>query len=153
MITSSETEDKCCTGEPVQSRIWLQVDGQDLLHTDWDILQEGRCLNDRHINYAQKLLKLQFQCLEGINLTLFQSKVQKSKIKEGLQEIHCKKRDHWVVASNLACETNEAMVFDLSFDSVGDETESVIKKIMGKLKYPCRKCKSKADQTTVVFSL
>ena len=78
---SSENEEQCCPGEPVQ--IWLQVDGQHLLHSDCDILQEGRCLNDKHINYAQKLLKLQFSCLEGLNLTLYQNKEQKSKKKKG----------------------------------------------------------------------
>ena len=77
-IKSSETEKERCPGEPVESRIWLHVDGQHLLYSDWDILQEGGHLNDRHINYAQKLLKLLFPCLEGLNLTLYQSKEQKS---------------------------------------------------------------------------
>ena len=33
------------------------------------------------------------------------------------------------LGDDLACETNEAMVFDSSFDSVDNETKSVIKNI------------------------
>ena len=34
-----------------------------------------------------------------------------------------------MVTSNLACETNKAMIFVSSFDSVNSETESVIKNL------------------------
>ena len=46
---SLENGEQCCPGEPVQ--IWLQVDGQHLLHSDCDILQEGGHLNDKHITF------------------------------------------------------------------------------------------------------
>jgi hypothetical protein len=123
LVVSSDTED--CPGEPLSSTIWQQVDGHHLFYSDRDILQEGRRLNDRHINYAQKLLKLQFPCIEGLNLTLYQHKKQE-KIKEGLQVIHCKERDHWVLASNLACDSNEVVVYDSLFESVDQETEDVL---------------------------
>ena len=153
MIASLETEEKCCPDECVQSRIWLQVDGQDLLHNDRDILQEGKCLNDRRINYAQKRLKMQFPCLEGLNLTLYPTKAQKSKTK-GLQVIHCKKRDRWVMTLPVKQMRQWFLTRPLIPLTMKQRVSSrIFLKMMGKSKYPCRKCKSRADQMTVVFSL
>ena len=52
---------------------WVQH-GDILLNTeDKAGFISGQQLNDEHINFAQKLLKAQFPCLNGLRSTLLQS--------------------------------------------------------------------------------
>ena len=70
--------------------LWLEIERSRLFLSDKDILiQDGGRLNDQHIDFAQKLLKLQFPCVDGFRLTLQQKKKQ-TKIGEGVQIIHCR---------------------------------------------------------------
>ena len=65
-------------------------------------------LSDIAINYAQELLKIQFQELNGLHSTLLQErKVELSEVKNKLQIIHCSKRNHWTVASTVNCKLEE----------------------------------------------
>ena len=56
-------------------------------------------LEDQHINFAQKLLAIQFLSMEGFHNTLLQTKIPSRKINIGLQVIH--DRDHWILASTV----------------------------------------------------
>ena len=78
---------------------WLQLDGALLSNTDREIVCNGGWLNDKHINYAQSLLKKQFPHLHGWRKTLLLRQEQK-KIKKGVQII-LTHGNHWMVVSNV----------------------------------------------------
>ena len=63
---------------------WLQLVGTVLSHAAREILCKGRWLNDKHINYAQSLLKKQFPHLDEWKNTLLlykkQEKIKRSTI-------------------------------------------------------------------------
>ena len=65
----------------------------------------GRKLSDRHIIFAQDLLKSQFENINGLECTLTQSKtsvpvLSEDAIKNKLQVFH-DRHDHWIAASNV----------------------------------------------------
>lgn len=55
---------------------WVQCQDIVLSKVDRDIISNGQKLTDRHINYAQRLLKTQFPLLNGLKLSLCQMKEQ-----------------------------------------------------------------------------
>ena len=81
---------------------WLKLDSAMLKQSNKRLQQIGERLNDHHIKYAQAILKKQFPCLEGLQLTLLQEKNQ-DKIQNGIQIIFCQSRQNWVVASTIVC--------------------------------------------------
>lgn len=116
--------------KPIGDRIWLELHGCHMLNSDRDTLMHNRRrLNDRHVNFAQKLLKLQFPCMDGLRLTLQQKKKQ-VKIVEGVQVMHCH-GDHWIVVSSVGCVENEVHIFDSVYSAVNDDTRSVIHNLFG----------------------
>lgn len=115
-------------GDPSEA-IWLEFESSRLTLSDRVVLRDGGRLNDRHVNFAQKLLKMQFPCVDGFRLTLQQSKEQ-PKIGEGIQIIHCR-GDHWVVAASLGCKEDEVYVFDSVYGTVDDDTRSIILNLFG----------------------
>ena len=69
-------------------RIWLKFDGVSLTELYKQELANGNKLNDRHINYAQKLLHNQFPKVGGLGHTLLQNRRPTKKIQCGLQIIY-----------------------------------------------------------------
>ena len=69
--------------EEALEETWLKLDKVILKDCDKTVIQNGQRLNDRHINFAQVMLRRQFPHLEGLKLTLLQEKSQK-KIQNGL---------------------------------------------------------------------
>ena len=80
-------------------------------------------LNDRHINYAQAMMKYQFS-LEGLQCTLFQNSRQPPC--NELQIIHSQ-GNHWIVASTLLSKRGYVNVYDSLYDSVDEDTQKTIK--------------------------
>ena len=110
--------------EQGDSDTWVQFNGIVLSQLDKDQLREGRWLNDKHINYAQSLLKKQFPHIDGWRETLLIHRKQE-KIKQGVQIIHtC--GNHWIVASTLGSSTSDIQIFDSLYSSVDKETQSII---------------------------
>ena len=104
---------------------WLQLEsGLTLTHADQEILHNGGWLNDKHINYAQSLLKKQFPHIDGWKNTLLLHREQR-KIKNGVQIIHTH-GNHWMVASNVRHGESEIEVFDSLYASILKETRSTI---------------------------
>ena len=83
---------------------WLQIEKCILTVSDKSLLVEGKRLNDHHINFAQCLLRRQFESLPGLRFTLLQAKKQQIKIADGIQIIYLSNRLHWCVTSNMGCE-------------------------------------------------
>ena len=55
---------------------WLHMDGLVLSQLEKELLRDGKWLNDKHINFAQALLKKQFPSIDGWKLTLQQEKAE-----------------------------------------------------------------------------
>ena len=72
------------------SEVWLSYCGYRLTLLDKTKLTDGSMLHDNHINFAQTILKNQFQVAEGLCSSLYQFKQKPadSKIKHGLQIVH-----------------------------------------------------------------
>ena len=89
----------------------------------------GQQLSDVEINFAQQLLKEQFPKVNGLTNTLYQEKrVERGEtsVLNKLQIVHCKIRQHWIVASTFGCSLNEVKVYDSLFYNCDNETEHVI---------------------------
>ena len=92
----------------------------------------GAELSDITINYAQELLKVQFQELNGLQSTLLQVReveLSEAQVKNKLQIIHCSKRHHWIVASTVNCKLEEVQVYDSLFSTIDKETRNIIQNL------------------------
>ena len=110
------------TARARNSDVWVKFKGMFLLQTDKDDLLEGRWLSDKHVNYAQSLLRSQFSHIDGWRETLLLHKVQR-KIQKGLQIVFTR-GNHWILASTLSGCGIE--VFDSLYTTIDKETEKVI---------------------------
>ena len=86
---------------------------------DRNKIDGGNWLNDRHINYAQAMMKYQLS-LEGLQCTLFQNSRQPPC--NELQIIHSR-GNHWIVASTLLSKRGYVNVYDSLYDSVDEDTQ------------------------------
>ena len=105
--------------------IWLKFDGVCLTEMVKQELVNGNKLNDRHINYAQRMLHSQFPDVEGLGHTLLQKRRSTKKIQCGLQIIH-DRGDHWIVAANIGSDDNTVQVYDSVYTLVEENTREVI---------------------------
>ena len=98
---------------------------QTLLVSDIEALCNGDKLNDKHINFAQALLKAQFPSVEGLSCTLYQSKPRASseKIRSGLQIVHCR-NDHWILVSNIS--SPNLLVYDSVYNDIDKATMTTL---------------------------
>ena len=105
--------------------IWLRFDGICLTEEDKHVLVQAKKLNDRHINYAHRLLHSQFPGVKGLGHTILQRRKPIKAIQHGLQIIH-DRGDHWIVATrNIGCHDNIIKVFDSVYNSVDKDTREV----------------------------
>jgi len=69
-------------------------------------LEGNHRLNDKHINFAQAILRVQFPQYDGFQNTLLQDRCKYTITSQMVQILHiC--HDHWVVISNLQSKENE----------------------------------------------
>ena len=95
---------------------------------DIDSIVNGEKLSDPHINFAQRLLKQQFQWLDDLQSTLLQSNKHVAvgkHIKDQLQVIHSR-GDHWVLASTVGSKDGEVYVYDSMYHSLDKATTEVV---------------------------
>ena len=106
--------------------IWLSLHGCcSLTLSDKNVLSQDKMLNDRHINFAQKLLLNQFPNTEGLQCTLLQNKMPRKKIEAGVQIIH-DRGNHWIVASTINSASNVVKVYDSIYTNVDVRTKKII---------------------------
>ncbi len=127
----SKTIDLCNTKEMdtdcESEQVWLSVFDCFLTLSDREMIMNAeKQLNDRHINFSQRLLLQQFPGTEGLKCTLLQNKILKSKIKCGIQIIH-DRGNHWLVASTIdSVNGNVVKIYDSVYSSVHEETKLTI---------------------------
>ena len=113
--------------------VWLKLEKNTLTWCDKEVISNGMELNDHHINYCQCLLKKQFPLIGGLLLTLLQNKPIKQNIVCGLQIIHCKERNHWIVASRLDSCCSPVKIYDSLYKSIHKETVTVVQNMFKKV--------------------
>ena len=96
-----------------------------LSKSDKLIIIEGQKLNDKHINYAQDLLKSMFPDVEGLRCVLIQERFKFDHRKPCVQILHTR-GDHWVVVSNLQCQEGTVVIYDTVFCDVDEKTRSLV---------------------------
>ena len=106
------TGDSDSTTEDID--VWVKRDRQILRIADKEIIETGMELTDKHIQYAQYLIKKQFLTI-GLCSTLLQGRKKHSLPQNSLQVIYCSARHHWVVASNMECKKGVVNVYDSLF--------------------------------------
>ena len=117
------------TDPSLSDEVWLKFGGQCMTQKDKKTLVAGDFLNDRHINYAQCLLLIQFPKTRGLGHTLLQDRKKVDKIEEGLQIIH-DRGNHWIVATNIGC-AGTVKVYDSLYSHVNGKTKAVIVNLFG----------------------
>ena len=106
---------------------WMRFNRNTFTISDRDKIPDGSRLNDRHINYAQNIIKCQFS-IKGLQSTLLQS-TSRLPISE-LQIVHSK-GNHCIVASTILTKPNSVDVYDSLYNSIDPESLKTIQNLFG----------------------
>ena len=103
------SQDDCTIGAcNSDAGVWVKFKDISLSATDQNILEDGGMLTDKHINFAQRLLKHAFPNINGLQLPLLQDKKHKEPTTNRVQILHLN-NNHWVCA---ALEENHVNISD-----------------------------------------
>lgn len=115
-----------------QSAVWVTFDRCSLQVSDKVAIETGKKLTDKHINFAQRMIKNQFPAVGGLKSTLQQvKKVKGQRTANSIQIVHCKKREHWITVSTKWCKSNQVIVYDSVFKKLDAESRSTIMHMFG----------------------
>ncbi len=103
--------------------VWGQFQSHTLLMSEKASIQNGQRLTDRHMNFCQAVLKSQNPTIEGFECTLFQAKEREKKMLSGIQVVHLRSRDHWILCS---INDQSLSIYDSVFSSMDDELLEII---------------------------
>ena len=94
VVAKSEPKDNYCPPEPLESSVtWVKMKDIALTSADKQLLTNGEKVSDKHINAAQRILKITFPKINGLRLILLQDKPHKESTKNALQIFHIE-RNH-----------------------------------------------------------
>jgi len=106
-------------------QMWVKFGRIQLFKLDCKEIESGNWLTDKPINYAQALIKSQFQ-VQGLQSTLLQKSVHSiSSTDNMLQIVHCH-GNHWIVVSTIFSPSGVILVYDSLYDSIDSETTQII---------------------------
>jgi len=127
VVTDAEPDTKRIKleSEPDQ-RVWLTFTGTriQLFVEDKCIIVGQQRLNDRHINFAQALLRAQFPSSDGLQNTLLQGRLRLSVSGKIVQILHIRS-NHWVVISNVQSHGNNMSVYDTVYNDIDSSTQEL----------------------------
>ena len=86
-------------------------------------------VNDRHINFVQLLLKVQFPHLNSFRSTLKPQCLASTE--KAIQIIYCSARQHWIVASALFNDNTKVIIYYSLFESLDETTAKVVMDYFG----------------------
>jgi len=110
-------------------QVWVQFRRNTLKMEDKCLVEDGSRLTDKHIKFASCLISSQFPKIGGLRTTLLQTRYYCFS-PESIQAIFCKRREHWIVASNiLANDCNTVNVYDSLFTELDQESTDIILRI------------------------
>ena len=113
---------------------WLSLNHMTLKNEDEEIIHMREQLNDKHMNFAQLLLKQQFTNLQGLcsTLLLFRQKqiFVNARSRKVLQIVHSR-QNHWIVGSTIDCDDKEVCIYDSLFASLDCSTKKLMLQLFG----------------------
>ena len=121
-------------GGPGTDELWVQNFGIKLTKADREAILKGDKLNDLVIDFAQFLLKKQFNFVSGLQSTLLQLKKQTPQARKQLQILHVR-QDHWVVASTLSDESGAIHIYDTVYNDIDENTKVCLANVFGHTTY------------------
>ena len=74
-------------------------------------MDTGMELTDRHIQYAEQLVRKQFSTIGGLCSTLLQNKSHNYLPQNFVQIVFCNSKHHWIVVSNMNCNKGVVNVY------------------------------------------
>ena len=110
-----------------ETQIWVKVRDISLTNIDKEILKSGEKLSDKHINFAQRLLKAKFPKINGLRLTLLHDKAHKDPTHNALQVFHTG-GDHWICATTIGTAGKRVSVYDSAYTKWDEPTLCLLKK-------------------------
>ena len=95
---------------------------------DVSSITRGEKLSDLHMSYAQKLLMQQFPYINGLQPTVFQTKMTTTDKEKSTHQMQITQTcgNHWILASNIGCEEGRVNVYNSVYKSVDEQTERII---------------------------
>ena len=115
------------SGGACRSDIWVKVHDISLTFEDKHILEQGEKLTDKHINCAQRILKLKFPGINGLRLTLLQGQAHKQSTTNAVQIFHVND-DHWVCGTTVGTTRKEVLIYDSWYTKWDQATLGIIRK-------------------------
>ena len=89
------------------------------------MIEEQHQLNDRHINFVQAMLRIQFPKCDGLKNTLLQNQVRLTIANKIVQILHIR-NNHWVVISNVHCSGDNLSMYDTVYDDIDSSTMALL---------------------------
>ena len=125
-----------------------------MTETDKDIITFGNKLSDRHINFAQSLIK-NFKQLSGLYSTLSVSQMSTPVLSGKISQILHTGGDHWVLASNINCGIGQVNLYNSLYTVVSSETQILIEKVFGNatIMLPSRVCAGRFTCTSTYSNM
>ncbi len=120
-----------CPHDPTQN-VWLKLKGICLTKMDKDIIVSGKELTDKHINFSQEIIKMQFPHVSGLHSTLFLATYPHPPVTSAHIQIVHARGNHWVAVTNIGC-ASKVLVFDSLYSSVDKETLKLVTTIFGRV--------------------
>ena len=133
-ITSDvvDVDDLLLSGATSVNKPWLTLNGILLTEADKADIATGAELGDKHINFAQEIVRKQCTDLTGLQSTLALALHPRPLITHThsyLQIIHSK-GNHWIVASTILSSPTVQM-FDSLYSSIDDVTTRLLANLFG----------------------
>ena len=122
-----DTDVNLSTETQERNNTWIKVKDISLTNYDKDLLVHGEKLSDKHINLAQRILKIEFPKINGLQLTLLQDKPHKEPTDNALQIFHTG-GDHWVCATTIGTSGKKVLVYDSAYTRWDDTAVCLLKK-------------------------
>ena len=115
-------EDVDTTTPPKSPEPWLSFGHAQLTIAHRDLITCGDELNDKHIAFAQAILKKQHIKLSGLQSSLMLPKqITPVTASDALQILHGR-GNHWIVIRTIGCCPGSVKVFDSLYSSIDQAT-------------------------------
>ena len=133
---------------------WLSFKRCFLTSDDCQIILGGEMLNDKHISFAQALLKNQFSRIGGLasTLQLSHGKISHSGVANIIQIVHTR-GDHWIVATTVGSkDSGTVLIYDTLYEKLDGEQRGCFSTFLVRaVSCKCPLLPDKKDTRIVVF--
>ena len=119
---------------------WQSVGRITLNKGDREYIISGDKLNDKHMHFAQILIKQQFKHLEGLKYPVILSTLGPFPTTTNALQILHTREDHWIVTSTVRCAKGEINIYDSLYKSVETSTANLIAKLFGDVALKMKTC-------------